>query len=278
MKKNSATVNKGILKILKESFSLYFRNIFRLIEIVAWIGLPASIFFVLIFYWGLPEQVLYKLGAISYPAALVLLLLLSMVVLKTIQALDEGRPVQTLMMYAQAFPLFFHYIWVLVLVTSRIFLWSIPFAISILISFKIQAWKVHAGPLAVYFLGSALFLIPVFIVVCYYAFSSVAFLVDGKCGMEALRISKKLIKGNFGKFVGTIFLLSFLMQPVYKLISWGIDRVQSLPLLAVNLFPLIFYNCLVNLLALTAGIFPMVLLYFFYKKFRSEENFIEGRE
>ena len=159
----------------------------------------------------------------------------------------------------------------------RIFLWSLPFVICVVIFFKLKEWKTFPDPWNASFLPAFLLLIPVFMVIFYYSFSFFAFLIDGKNGMDALRYSKKLIKPNFWKLLGSISLLSFLMQPVYKFILNKIDSVQSIPLLAVNLFPLISYNCLVNLLALTAGIFPIVFLYFFYKKFRTEQPFIEGK-
>ena len=277
MTKIPPTANQGILKIFKNSFSLYFRNIFRFIEIVAWIGAPASIFFVLLFYWGLPEDILQGLAKVSYLAAFVVLLLWNIVVIKAIQFLDEGRPFQILTIYSEAFSLFFRYLWICALMTSRIFLWSLPFVISIVILFKLKEWKTFPDPWNMFFLLAFLLLIPVFIIIFYYSFSFFAFLLDGKNGMDALRYSKKLIKPNFWKLLGSISLLSFLMRPVYKFILNEIDGVQSVPLLAVNLFPLISYNCLVNLLALTAGIFPMVFFYFLYKKFRTEQPFIEEK-
>ena len=277
MKKIPLIANQGILKIFKNSFLLYFKNIFRFIGIVVWIGVPASIFFVLIFYWGLPESMLYVLGKASYLAVVVALLLWNIVVIKTIQFLDEGRPFQTLTIYSEAFSLFFRYLWICALMMFRIFLWSLPFVLSGVILFKMKQWNTFSDPWNAVFLLAFLLLIPVFIVIFYYSFSFFAFLLDGKNGMDALRYSKKLIKPNFWKFSGMISLLSFLMQPVYKFILNEIDSVQSIPLLAVYLFPLISYNCVVNLLALTAGIFPIVFLFFLYKKFRTEQQFAEGK-
>ncbi len=275
MTKIATITNIGFFKILKESFSLYFRNIFRLIAIVAWICLPASIFFVLIFYWGLSEKTLEILSTISYPTAFLLLLLLNMVMLKSIRSWDEKKTVEILNIYAQAFSLFFRYIWVLILVAVRIFLWSLPFIISVIIG--VLNYREGKGSRWLWIWISFLFFIPVLNPVYNYTFSFFAFLIDGKRGMDALRYSKQLVKPNFWKLVGYFFLLSLIMQPVYKLIFWGIDRVQSLPLLAVNLFPLIFYNCLLNLFALTVGFFPLVFFYFLYKKFRREEKSVEER-
>ena len=265
MEKFPKLFNKGVFKILKKSFSLYFKNIFRLIEIVAWVSVPASIFFVVFFYWGLPERALYMLGFISYPSTFVLLLLLNAVLIKIIQAMDEGRYLSTLSVYASALTLFGSYLWVLVLVTLRIMLWSLPFVLSCLISFWIRQ---SGGPMWPFGL-SLVFLVPVFIAVGYYSFSSLAFLIDGRKGNQALVESKRIIKPNFWKFLGNIFVVFLIMAPLYGQIYRWMDKVVTTPLSAMNFFPLLLFNCLINLLAVTINVFPMVFFYFLYKQFQS---------
>ena len=228
MKKFPAIFNKGILKILRESFSLYFKNIFRLVEIAAWICIPASIFFVLIFYWGLPEQMLHVLGILSWPSALVLGLLLNTVLIKTIQAIEEGKAVETrqclvstVSVYAAGLSVFPRYAWVLTLVTGRVLLWSLPFLVSYFILFRIAQ---SGGP--PWLVGlSLVFLVPVFVTVCYYSFSFLAFLVDGIKGKSALVESKKMIKSHFWKFLGNVLALSFFIVPVSQQIFFWIDRI-----------------------------------------------------
>ncbi len=260
-----------VLKILQESISLYFKNIFRFIEIVTWVCIPASIFFVLIFYWGLPEQALYVLGAISYPIAFVLLLLLNAALIKIIQAMDEWKYLSTLSVYASAFNLFGSYLGVLVLVSLRILLWSLPFFISYLIFFWIS---LSGGPMWLFGL-SLIFLVPIFIATCHYSFSSLAFLVDGIKWTDAPAESKRIIKPNFWKFLGNIFVLCFIMAPVYGQIFRWMDKIVNTPLSATNLFPLVLSNCLINLLAVTINVFPVVFFYFLYKEFRGK-NVCEG--
>lgn len=253
-----------IFKILKESVSLYFKNIFRFIEIVVWVSLPASIFFVLIFYWGLPEQALYALGAVSYPSALILLLLLNAVVIKIIQAIDEGRYLSTLSAYASVFSLFGSYLWVLALVSLRMMLWSLPFVLSCLIFLWIRQ---SGGPLWPFGLAFV-FLVPILVAACYYFFSSLIFWVDDKRGNQAIWESKKIIKGNFWKFLGNILVLCFLLAPFYGQIFRWMDKIVTTPLSATNFFPLLFFNCLINLLAVVINVFPAVFFYFLYKEFR----------
>ena len=255
-----------LIRILQQSFSLYFRNIFRFIEIVAWLSLPASIFFVLIFYWGLTEQALYVLGAISYPITLGLLLLLNAVLIKIIQAMDEGKYLSTLSVYASAFNLFGSYLGVLALVSLRILLWSLPFLFSYLLSFWIRN---SGGPMWLFGL-SLIFLAPVFIATCHYSFSSFVFLVDSIKWTEAPAESKRIIKGNFWKFLGNSLVLCFIMAPFYGQIFRWMEKIVNTPLSAMNLFPLVISNCLINLLAVTINVFPVVFFYFLYKEFRGE--------
>ena len=265
MKNLSALFNQGVFKVLKESFSLYFKNIFRLLEIVAWITLPASIFFVLIFYWGLPEQALYALGAISYPTVFILLLVLNAALIKTIQATEEGKIVGTLSVYASVFALFGSYLWVLTLAALRIMLWALPFISFCLISLRLNV----RAPFWLFSLA-LLFLAPVFIAVCQYSFSPLAFLIDGRKGSEALAESKKIIKPNFWKFLGNIFVLFLIMTPLDGQIYQWMDKVVTTPLTAMNLFPLLLFNCLINLLAVTVNVFPTVFFYFLYKEFQNQ--------
>ncbi|HLD70161.1 MAG TPA: hypothetical protein VJA17_05290 [Candidatus Omnitrophota bacterium] len=262
----------AVFKILKESVSLYFRNIFRFIEIVAWVTLPASIFFVLIFYWGLPEQALYALTSLSYPASFVLLFLLNAVVTKSIQAMDEGKPLSTLRVYTVAFNLFGSYLGVLALVSLRILLWSLPFILSSFIFFWIGQ---SGGP--VWLPGlSLIFLAPIFIAACHYSFSFPAFLVDGIKWKDAPAESKRIIKWNFWKFLGNMLVLFFITAPFYGQIFRWKETIVTTPLAAENLFPLLLSNCVINFLAATISVFPVVFFYFLYKEFRGKNGSLRG--
>ena len=265
MKKISEIFNSGISKVLKQSFSLYFRNIFRFAEIGAWIFLPASIFFVLIFYLGFSEDLRYTLVEVSFWATWILLLFLTLVVLKAIRAADEGREVRTLSLYAESVSSFFSYLRALFLSTFWILIWFVPFMLVVILIFKLRGWSIFDW-IETSMETTSFLIVPISMTICYYTFSSMAFVIEGKKGMDAFRYNRQLIRPQLGRLIGYLFLTALLMQPVYELIGWGIDAVQSMPLAAVNLLPLLFYNALLNFFAVTGLIFFVVLIYFFYKK------------
>ena len=228
---------KGLGKILKESLSFYGRNILRLIEIPSWVSLPATILFVLLFFWGLEESHIYILMGIFFVVCLLIVLLLLIVSIKTIETLDKGRPLKTLTVYAETFELFFPSVRLWILLTVKILLWSL------------------------------LLIIPGFIFMLFYHFSLMALLVDGKTGKEALLTSKQLVQSNFWKFLRALVLILILMAPFCVMIYCWAGIVYGIPLLPENLFLLIFNACLLNFFTVVINIFPVVFFYFVYKEF-----------
>jgi hypothetical protein len=247
--------------IFKKSLFLYFKNILRLTEVSSWICLPASIIFILFFFWGLSLVHLYLLMAIFFFSALpVLLLLLSIVVVKTIQALDQGIKLRTLGVYADGFNQFFP--------SFRILLWFSPILIvGFLCLYYAMVQRAEALKWSMDLMSIMIGGILILISGVLYHFFLMAFLLDGHKGKQALAISCRLIKPNAGRFVAGIVIACIWMGLFYFLIGPWVGKVYEMSLVG-DLFPILFHVCLVNLFMVVVSIFPLVVFYFLYQEFR----------
>lgn len=262
---------KDLGGIFRESLGFFFRNILRLTGVAAWISVPASMIFVLFFFWGLEEQSIYLLMRVASFVAVFLLVLLLIVAIKTIQILDQRRKAKILSVYAESFEVFFHFLTVLARLIGAVFLralWVFLPGLFFIWGLKTFNKKWMAGispdfittPVVILGLGiGAMFSF------CYFL-APFALLIDGKAGREALVYSKTLIKPRSAQFVLGNFLMLTLLAPVYFLIQLWAGKVYDIPIFPENLFPILFHVPLVNLFAVVMNIFPLVFLYFFYKE------------
>jgi len=262
---------KGIVWILQKSFSLYFKNLLRFTEVSSWICLPVSIIFILFFFWGLPERQVYLLMAIFFfGAAPLCILLLYIVVVRTIQGLDQGKKMKTLGVYAEGFSHFFPSLRIAAFYLLKILLWSWPALVvgGLCLFFAMLRQGgalVWAAALMVFMVAVILIVVPG---VLYY-FSLMAFLLDGHKGKQALEVSRQMIRPNLGRFTAGFAIVLIWMQLSYFLIGPWAGKVYGMSLLG-DLFPILFQVGLVNLCMVVVSIFPVVLFYVLYREFHWE--------
>jgi len=241
---------------------LYFGNILRLTEVVSWIVLPASILFILFFFWGLPEKYVFLLMGIFYFLVIpTLVSLLYMAVLKMIQTQQK-----TLTIYAEAFRDFWPFVGTMILYFLKVLLWSLP---ALLPGIGLGLWAVALRESGILWTLSFIFLIPgailAFIAVMDYSFSGMAFLLDGKKGREALRFSKGIVRPNLRRFIQGLIVVMIWMTLGYALIGPWAAGVYDMSLLGA-LLPILFHVCLVNITATLGGVFPAVFFYCLYRE------------
>ena len=225
-----------LFNIFRKSIFFYLQHFLRILEILSWIIIPGSVIFVLFFFWGLKEVQLYALMTIFFLSIPFLLVLLSLAILKLIDALNHQADSSSLTIYSQAFSVYMGSFLVIFLVFVKVSLWTL------------------------------LMIVPGFLFSIYYSFSFMAYVLEGKKGMQALAFSKDLIQPNFLKFFVFAGFLLIVMLPLFLSALFMSNYVYGLSLLT-NMSIIMAAVSTVNLLWGILIVFPIVFLYFVYQDF-----------
>jgi len=116
-------------------------------------------------------------------------------IIKTIMSVENNEKLDSVDAYSAALNLFGPVAIVGILVTAKVFLWSL------------------------------LLIIPGIIFGIYYSFSVFAAIIEGKKGNDALRFSKDIVRSNIGKFLGNTIVAGIVTIPCFLIINIIITAV-----------------------------------------------------
>jgi hypothetical protein len=205
------------------------------------------------FFWGNPELVLKIINTISlnsfavidygiYVILIVFFLLTLAALIRAIGTADGGGTPGVLSSYAQGLRILDSYLWV-----------------KFLFVFKVLCW-------------SLLFVAPGIVFGVLYNFSGMAAAVDGKKGMEALRVSKKIIAQNISDYLYSVIIT------VTISVLGGAACIMSLDIL-LSFFALRGQHILARMidvlevgLIAAAGIYLLIFYYYLYKALRDRSR------
>ena len=96
-----ANTRVNLIEVFQESSLFYLKNILRFFEIISWLCLPVSIFFVLFFYWGISEKYMFTILNVWAFLAALLLWIAHFAVIRWVDLKRQNQDIDTLALYAR---------------------------------------------------------------------------------------------------------------------------------------------------------------------------------
>lgn len=259
------TENKKTLGVLlKESCRFLLQNNVSLIKITLAAYIPLSAFYVVFILFVNPTQSvpeenpalagrLLLLNLLAATVSIIIVFSYHITIIRTIRLAYQAQPIKLVSLYQKAFFALGSYLWVVILTGLKIFLWSLPFWIALVVAPNIYGWFL-------------IFLIPGFVFGILYSFATMSFILEGKKGGQALSHSASIIKPAFWKFLGNVIVVVLVVIPFYLLIRSVIERIFGVAHFdAPDLIALLGVG-LESCLNAVVGLFPTVFIYFLYKE------------
>jgi len=236
---------KSLKFLLKDSLNLYINNFWKFISVAAIYYVPVFLIntYILINFNFRQIRILEDIEQFGVMAlfgfsAILGLFIFYIAFIQSIQIIENNAEFSVLSVYQHAFSLFGSYCWIAGIVIIKVFLWSL------------------------------LLIIPGIIFSFFYTFAPLILILEKKTGTAALIQSKKVVKANFGKFLGNLFaalvivLIIVLMCKFIINIWFGTYVIGSRALI-----PLIGYT-ISEMIEYAMCLYVLIFQYYLYKDLR----------